>query len=45
MKPLFNEDLKKSYTAGLKFKGKIVKPEKKKKERKFIADNLNSMKR
>jgi hypothetical protein len=45
MKPLFSDDLKKSYTAGLKLKGKTVKPEKKKKESKFIADNLNNMKR
>lgn len=44
MKPLFSDDLKKSYTAGLKFKGKTVKPEKKKKEKRFIADNLNNMK-
>ncbi|XOQ47298.1 MAG: DUF4304 domain-containing protein [Eubacteriales bacterium] len=44
MKPLFSDDLKKSYAAGLKFKGKTVKPEKKKKEKKFIADNLNNMK-
>jgi hypothetical protein len=45
MKPLFSADLKKSYTAGLKFKGKTVKPKKQKKEKRFIADNLNSMKR
>ncbi len=45
MKPLFSDDLKKCYTAGLKFKGKTVKPEKKKKEKNFIADNLNNMNR
>lgn len=45
MKPLFSDDLKKCYIAGLKFKGRNVKPEKKKKEKKFIADSLNSMKR
>jgi len=45
MKPLFSEDLKKCYVAGLKFKGKNVKPEKKKKEKTFVADNLNRINR
>lgn len=44
MKPLFSEDLKKSYAAGLKFKGKKVKPQKPQKEKRFVADNLNRMK-
>ena len=45
MKPLFSDDLKKAYTAGLKLKGKTFKPGKKKKEKKFVADNLNTLKR
>lgn len=45
MEPLFNEELKKGYTCGLKLKGKKIKPEKKKKEKKFVADNLNTLKR
>jgi len=44
IKPMFSDDLKKGYTAGLKFKGKVVKPEKKKKEKRFVAANLNDMK-
>ena len=35
-----NEDLLKSYKAGLKMKGKKVKPEKKKKRKKFTAESL-----
>ncbi|QAT49212.1 hypothetical protein EQM14_05150 [Caproiciproducens sp. NJN-50] len=34
------EDLLKSYKAGLKMKGKKVKPEKKQKKKKFMADTL-----
>ncbi len=45
IKPLFSDDLKKGFTAGLKLKGKVVKPEKKKKPKKFTADNLNTLKR
>ncbi len=47
MKPLFSEDLGKSFTAGLKMKGKVIKPEKKKKKKqeRFVADNLNTLKR
>lgn len=47
MKPLFSEDLVKSYVSGLKLKGKVIKPEKKKKkkESRFVADNLNTLKR
>ena len=41
----FSEDLAKSYKYGRKLKGKKVKPEKKKKQRKFTADTLNEMKR
>ncbi|MBW7571607.1 DUF7674 family protein [Caproiciproducens faecalis] len=44
MKPMFTDDLKKGFTAGLKFKGKVVKPAKKKKEKRFVAANLNDMK-
>ena len=44
MEPLFSDDLKKSYIAGLKLKGKTIKPEKKKKEKKFVADRLSSLK-
>lgn len=45
MKPLFSDELKKGYTAGRKMKGKNVKPEKKKKQKRFVADNLNTLKR
>ncbi len=41
----FSEDLAKSYKCGRKLKGKKVKPEKKKKQRKFTADTLNELKR
>jgi len=45
MEPLFSEELKKGYTAGLKLKGKNIKPEKKKKEKRFVADNLNTLRK
>lgn len=45
MKPLFSPELKKAYTAGLKLKGKTIKPEKKKKQKRFVADNLNTLNR
>ena len=45
MKPLFSDDLGKSFSAALKLKGKVIKPEKKKKQKKFIADNLNTLNR
>lgn len=44
----FSDDLKKGYAASKKFRGKVVKPEKKKKksvQSKFMADTLNEMKR
>lgn len=44
----FSDDLKKSYAAAKKLRGKVVKPEKKKKpslQQKFMADTLNDMKR
>ena len=42
LRPDFGEELEKAYKAGLKFKGKTVKPEKQKKQKKFVADSLNS---
>lgn len=42
---LFSDDLKKSYKSAKKLRGKVVKPEKKKKQSKFMADTLNDMKR
>jgi hypothetical protein len=47
MKECFSEDLMKGFKAARKMKGKVVKPEvpKKKKERKFMADTLNEMRR
>lgn len=40
LRPLLSEELEKSFKAGLKMKGKKVRPEKKKKEKKFTADTL-----
>ena len=45
MKPLFSEDLSKSYAHAVKYKGKTVKPEKKKKPKKYTAETLDEMKR
>lgn len=45
MKPLFSAELKKAYTAGHKLKGRKIKPEKKKKSKRFVADNLNTLSR
>ncbi len=45
MEPFFSEDLKKGYVAARKIKGKTFKPEKKKKEKKFVADNLNALRK
>lgn len=45
MKPLMSDELQKAYAAGLKLKGKKVKPEKKKKQKRFVADNLNTLNR
>jgi hypothetical protein len=45
MKPFFSDDLKKSHAAALKLKGKKIKPEKKKKETRVVADNLNTLRR
>lgn len=46
MKPLFSDDLKKCHVSALKLKGKKIKPEKKKKPQKsFMADNLNTLNR
>lgn len=41
--PLFTDDLKKGYKAGVRMRGKKIKPEKKKKQSKFTADTLNDM--
>ena len=41
----FSTDLAKSYKCGRRMKGKKVKPEKKKKPSKFMAQTLNEMKR
>lgn len=45
MKPLFGEELQKGCAAARKIKGKVFKPEKKKKQRAFTADTLNEMRR
>ena len=45
MKPNFSDELQKAFNCGLKFKGKTVKPEKKKKKSKLVAENLNDIKR
>lgn len=45
MKLFFSDDLKKSHNAAVKLKGKKIKPEKKKKPKKFVADNLNTLSR
>lgn len=45
MKSHFGEELQKGQAAAHKIKGKTVKPEKKKKQKKFMADTLNEMKR
>ena len=36
------DDMKKARKAALKFKGKNVKPEKPKKQKRFVADTLDS---
>ena len=43
IKPLFSTELAKGYKAGLKMNGKKVKPEKKKKRKKIMADTLNEL--
>lgn len=45
MKPLFGEELQKGCAAARKIRGKVFKPEKKKKQRAFTADTLNEMRR
>lgn len=40
VRPLLSEELAKSFKAALKMKGKKVKPEKKKRQKKFTADTL-----
>ncbi|MCI1982812.1 MAG: hypothetical protein LKJ45_06575 [Oscillospiraceae bacterium] len=45
IKPLFSEELAKGYKAGLKMKGKKVKPEKRKKSQSIMAATLNEMER
>lgn len=40
LRPLLSEELAKAHKAGLKLKGKKVKPEKKKKQKRFTADSL-----
>jgi len=41
LEPLFSDNLKKGAKAGLRMKGKTVKPEKKKKATRYVADSLN----
>ena len=41
--PVFNENMSKGYQAGLRMKGKKVKPEKVSKTRKLMAETLNDM--
>lgn len=43
LKPSFSEELAKGYRAGVKMKGKKVRPEKKKKRKKIVAETLNEM--
>ena len=43
LKPLFSEELAKGCRTGLKMKGKMVKPEKKKKRKSIMASTLNEM--
>ena len=43
MEPNFRKELKEAYQAGKKYRGKTVKPEKKKKEKKYSADTLNDL--
>lgn len=45
LKPFFSDDLKKSHAAARKLRGKTIRPEKKKKPKKFVADNLNTLNR
>lgn len=45
IRPQFSEELVKSYKAGLKLKGKKIKPEKKKKRKSFMAQTLQNMDR
>lgn len=40
LRPLLSEELSKAHKAGLKLKGKKIRPEKKKKKKKFTADTL-----
>jgi hypothetical protein len=43
LKPLFTPEMAKGYKSGRKMKGKKVKPEKKKKRSKIMAETLNEM--
>lgn len=45
MSEQFSDDLKKGWKFGRKYKGKKVKPEKKKKRVQYTAENLNELKR
>lgn len=45
MEPFFGDDLKKAYLSARKIRGKKFKPEKKKKQKRFVADNLNTLQR
>lgn len=43
MAPQFRKELQEAYQAGKKYRGKTVKPEKKKKEKKYSAETLNDL--
>ncbi|WP_242967208.1 DUF7674 family protein [Anaeromassilibacillus sp. Marseille-P3371] len=43
MVPQFRKELQEAYRAGKKYRGKTVKPEKKKKEKKYSAETLNDL--
>jgi hypothetical protein len=45
LKPMLSDDLKKSHVSALKLKGKKIRPEKKKKQKRFVAENLNTLNR
>ena len=43
MVPQFRKELQEAYRAGKKYRGKTVKPEKKKKQKKYSAETLNDL--
>ena len=45
MSEQFSDDLKKGWKFGKKYKGRKVKPEKKKKRVQYTAENLNELRR